>query len=351
MKNYSTRNQRAFTIIEFVGVLSIVVILAAVVAPSLLQSVVRKQRISEATHLANIKDAFIAASVRSHAIPDDVEWSSFVADEMSVSPGQVLQNVVGNTRVFIADPTLVIDPIADDSGLPFSQSPPGATEPQNLRFIILSSVGKALPSLSGVSFDQLWEKPESGLPAQWPADWGGNPLDIKMVRIELGSLFHRIILNNLSLSSSAEWNLGGAAQTQSLPASTQVEFWIMDQSELSFYELDGINSELSFIELISEDASFVFDDGEWKRFLDSQLDGSCEDIFADLVNEFLTASTPPGSAEANAQAVVDALFEFSRGFDLLSREGGFADNPYWNGPKEKLAQTRIELLNALTRMK
>ena len=344
------KKQRGFTIIEFVGVLSIVVILAAMVAPSLLQSVVRKQRISESKHLTDIKDAFVAASIRTHALPDDSSWSSFVAEEMSVASGQVLLNPAGNNRILIADPTMVIDPISSDAGLPFAQSPPGATEPSNLRFLILSSVGKPLPSLTGVSFTDLWDKPESGLPSQWPDDWGGNPLDLKMIRIELGSLFHRVILNNLSLSSAADWNLDGSGQIQTLPAVTQIEMWMMEQSELTFYELDGQTSQLSFVELITEDASFVFDDGEWKRFLDSQLDGDCEDVFADLVNSFLSASTPPDAAEANPQAVVDALFEFSRGFDLLSRESGFSDNPYWNGPKERLAQTRTELINALTRL-
>ncbi len=45
-------------------------------------------------------------------------------------------------------------------------------------------------------------------------------------------------------------------------------------------------------------------------------------FFADFVNSFLSASTPPGAAEEDSQAVIDALFEFLRGFDLLSRESG-----------------------------
>ena len=107
---------------------------------------------------------------------------------------------------------------------------------------------------------------------------------------------------------------------------------------------------LAFTDLVKTDISYVFDDGEWTRFLDSDLDGDCEDPFADLVNSFLSAPLNPGAAAANPQSVIDAFFDYTRGFDLLSRESGFADLPYWVGPRERLSQTRDQFVNAASRL-
>jgi len=204
--------------------------------------------------------------------------------------------------------------------------------------------------LSGMTFDNLWERPESGFPIGWPQDWDGNAQDLKMQRIELGAMFHRVILNNLTLSQNASWNLDGSNQVQVVPPSTRIEFWVMDDSAMSFYQPNGQVIELTFVELVKEDISFVFDDGEWTRFLGSQLDGDCEDAFATLVNQFLSAPLRPGASAANTQSVVDAFFDFSRGLDLWSRNSLFSDDPYWTGPRERLDGARAEMLNAAFRL-
>src|SRR6185295_14296325 len=95
--------------------------------------------------------------------------------------------------------------------LPYTQTNSGSlVEPacSSWRLMIVSSLdpGKSIPVSSGVSdatsFNNLWNAADGTVPAGWPGSWLNHGDDLKIQRINLASLFKRLILTNCDSPSS-----------------------------------------------------------------------------------------------------------------------------------------------------
>src|SRR5436190_11233665 len=146
MKTKST----AFSLIELVGVLAVISILAAILAQALLRQVDKIAGDQEAAALKSFGDALQQSILRNRYIPTYTNWSSTVASELGVDVAAVTNSPRKQPRFFLIDANLSIA----GAGLPYRQTNTGSVNPaaSSWRVLILSSIGRALPAgiVSGV---------------------------------------------------------------------------------------------------------------------------------------------------------------------------------------------------------
>jgi prepilin-type N-terminal cleavage/methylation domain-containing protein len=200
-----TRRARSlgFTLIEMIGVLAIMAIIASVVAPNALRALDRAAVTSEYASLSNLGDS-VKYYLRDNGVaPTSANWTATLGTYANLSPADLTTNTRGMARVYIADPASV--------------------PPQ--RVLILSSMrsGLALPAAAAIStaanFQLIWQTANNAVPpvASW-AGWNawnavansGNYLVIERVNLvsvydtDLQSL--TLTLNNRG-AAPASYNL------------------------------------------------------------------------------------------------------------------------------------------------
>jgi hypothetical protein len=329
--------------------MAIVSILATAAATTLITTLRIKQRDVERGSLETLAEALPAHIRRTRTIPAATNWARELIAELALPASRISATPAGNNRVLVFDPAAFIDPIDGAAGLPYVQTT-GALEPANLRLVVVSSVGAALPSLAGVGFQNLWDAAEGQIPAGFPA-WNGHREDLRIQRLELGDLFHRIILNNLDATNSAVWTVDGAPSLQTLAPSSRREMWILDTSALSLYEAGNV---MSFREVIRKDVSYTFEGGRWNPHVLGVDAGTGENPcgpFAELVDQFLAAPVREGAAEANKDAMVSSMFDYMKDYKTWSRRGGCSDrDSRWNTHRDQLRGHRGGCSNAARRL-
>jgi prepilin-type N-terminal cleavage/methylation domain-containing protein len=194
---------RGFTLIEMIGVLAIMAIIASVVAPNALRSLDRAAVTAECTSLGNLGDS-VKYYLRDNGVaPTAANWTVTLGSYANLSPADLATNTRGMARVYIADP---------------------ASVPAQ-RVLILSSMrgGLALPAAAAIStaanFQLVWQTANNSVPpvASWAgwAAWNavansGNYLVIERVNLisvydtDLQSL--TLTLNNRG-AAAASYNL------------------------------------------------------------------------------------------------------------------------------------------------
>src|ERR1051326_8370898 len=188
-----------FSLIELIGVLAVIAILAAALAPSFVRPMDKTAGDSESAALKSIGDAFQQSILRTRYIPSEADWATAVATEWGVDTAAVTINARRQPRFFLIDPNLSIA----GAGLPYRQTNSGAVNfPSSPRVMILSSVGNPLPAgiVSGVAtaanFTNIWNAADGAVPAGAPAfsGWAGGGDDLKVQRVDLSPLFVRLQL-------------------------------------------------------------------------------------------------------------------------------------------------------------
>src|SRR6266568_5854032 len=138
-----SRRHRAFSLIEMIGVLAVIAILAAALAPSLVRQMDKTAGDQESAALKSFGDALQQSIMRNRYIPSATDWASTVATELGVDTTAVTDSPRRQQRFFLIDPNLTIA----GAGLPYTQTSAGsASKPVSPRVMILSSVGTALPA-------------------------------------------------------------------------------------------------------------------------------------------------------------------------------------------------------------
>jgi hypothetical protein len=139
------------------------------------------------------------ASCAIRYIPASNDWASVVAAELGTDIANVITNQSRKQpRFFLIDPSLNIN----GAGLPYTQTIAGSANlPISPRVMILSSVGRALPPISGVpsaDFTNIWNAADGTVPST-PAfsSWAGSGDDLKVQRVNFLPLFVQLALSSL----------------------------------------------------------------------------------------------------------------------------------------------------------
>jgi prepilin-type N-terminal cleavage/methylation domain-containing protein len=281
----------AFTLLELIGVLAVIAILASFLAPVTVRRIDRAAWIKEITTLSSMGDALTQRALKTGTIPDQNGWVQAVASELSLATANVATNARLRPRAFLVDRSGWLG-----AAVPWDQSlAPLTTAPTNTRLMIVSTLaGTNLPAAlfslpSAAIFNDLWGAPQNTLPtnAVW-ADFKGTGEDILVQRINLDSLFHRLVLANLDSGATPRAAIGtnGQVSINYAPAGTA---FLLESTLLSLYDTNG---NLVSREVIRSDVSRLFQNGVWRAELDSS---TATNDFSTIAAAFFAAPAPPAS--------------------------------------------------------
>ena len=264
MKTSVSREKVGFSLIEIIGVLSIVAILSAVLAPNILKSIDRAKVAGESDNLRVLGDQIKLYLRENNALPTP----SNLADQLSLY-SDLNADAIANNRQNVARSF-----IRDRSTLPV------------VRILILSSMrnGLNLPveaNIGTVAFDEIWNTAAGQIPPA--SSWGGwnswssvevarDYLVIQRVNLQTvyqtDLLTYTVSLNNIS-SVECSYNIV-SADGSSIPAvdlhgnSTQSLTGFMKGDRINLYRSsNGANLGYSYVVSVSG-MTFDFDGSAWR---------------------------------------------------------------------------------------
>src|SRR5881396_841615 len=106
MRQPHLAKQRAFNLIEMIGVLAVMAILALALAPILIKQLDQIAGDKEASQLKGFAEAFRQGVLQTKSIPNTNGWYSIIATNLGLQTNQVLFNERHVGRVFLIDPSL-----------------------------------------------------------------------------------------------------------------------------------------------------------------------------------------------------------------------------------------------------
>ncbi|MDQ6965050.1 MAG: type II secretion system protein, partial [Mariprofundales bacterium] len=101
MKHTFTPYQHGFTLIEIIGVLAVMSILAATIAPSAIQMITSSKQTAEDSALIAINDSLRLFVQRNKKVPNETTWSSDLATLLNTSPTKVATNGNSGERIYL----------------------------------------------------------------------------------------------------------------------------------------------------------------------------------------------------------------------------------------------------------
>lgn len=256
--------RRGFSLIELIGVLAIITILAGVIAPNALRSIERAAVRAESENLEAIGEQVTLYLRDQGTLPTSANWTNALAVYSELSPVELALNKRQNARVFILDP---------------------ANFPAQ-RAILLSSMrtGLALPGSGNINsaarFQDLWNTPEGTLPG--PGSWNGwrnwtrveNSQDfLVMERINLLPVYRTeflsftISLNNTS-TVACSYQLtpasGAGSSVVNVPAgATAILTNLRARDRVNLYRSSG-GANLDYSYVVSDSGKTLdFDGTQW----------------------------------------------------------------------------------------
>jgi type II secretory pathway pseudopilin PulG len=291
-----------------VAVLAIVAILAATVTPSVLRQIERAAIAKERTDLEAMHEALEASIRRTHAIPGHTNWAEVLGEETQLGAAAVASTPRHWSRAFLVDPALRLA----TAGLPYAQTTNGTHQPISARVMILASIAGHLPVASSLpsadTFNEIWDTPAGSTPASW-GSYSGHGDDLLIRRINLRPLFHRLVLINNDLPGRGQFSIDGST---AMVVPTTGLGWDTYYGDGTVIGLHGADGALQCREILTGDASYVFEYGFWRaQIFEGRFRSSRGAQFAAAVQQFSNQPWNPGARFGGTQqTVVDQMYIF-----------------------------------------
>jgi prepilin-type N-terminal cleavage/methylation domain-containing protein len=266
--------QHGFSLIEMLGVMTVLALLALALTPFLIKQFDRIAGEKETTQLRAFNQAFRRGVTITKTIPDENGWASMIATNLGISVDQVLNNGRRVPRLFLIDPLLEIGSLG--AKLPYSQTITGSAVPasSSTRVMIISSISKPfsgiqintknLVSGSGLdpdTFSNIWNAVEGALPTGWSSFiWPGKGEDLKIERIHLEDMFLQL---NLNIDPPGETCLKYAIDQFPqivVPNTTNWYAFFIDGTQVGLYQRDS----LQYSEILHKSKSFYSGFCSWQ---------------------------------------------------------------------------------------
>jgi type II secretory pathway pseudopilin PulG len=320
-QSWVSRHCEAFSLLEFIGVLGIIAIIAAALVPAVIKRIDRAAWVKENANLAAFSDAFTQYTLKNNTIPGDQGWANAVAGELGLSVGDVTNNSRRYGRAFLVDASGWLSTnLNTASG--WSQGPSGATNaPGSARFMIVSSLGGSLTNKffqvggsrqSAAAFSNIWNTAQGAKPAD-PlfSTYKGSGEDIVIQRINIEPLFHRIILVNNDIGSSPQFGIGSPSPATTVTNGGGWNSYYLDGSVLC---LLGTNGTQTAQEVIRKDVSRVFELGYWRDELDVGVHTNGFDFGTIAALFFQSPGLPNSKWGVKPTGIANALCAFMYGY-------------------------------------
>lgn len=204
--DFLPRLSAGFTLIEMIGVLAILAIMASILTPNVLHSIERAAVRAEAETLHNLGNAIGLYLRDNRVLPLEGagNWDNQIANYASLNAADILTNKRQKLGVGWVPRLYVIDPVV-----------------ANQRVLLISSMRNtvALPSIAQVkaSFQSIWDTASNKVPvgAGW-GGWGAGPVPaldnieyLVIERVSLASIYR----TNLA---TYQWTLNNTSATDTV---------------------------------------------------------------------------------------------------------------------------------------
>jgi type II secretory pathway pseudopilin PulG len=219
--------KKAFTLIEVVGILAVLLILATLLIPATVRQIDAAAGNLESANLSKYAAALQRSIQRNRYIPGTNDMALRIASELGMDLPDITINSRANLRLFLVDPGFQIGP--GQIAPPFQQTNAGcglvgtngyANPPVKPRLIILSNMGAVnwpsnLTTMNDVDFDTLWNTADGSLPGGGPwGGWQGQTSDVRVQRINLAPLFIHLILYNYASTNRGQYTIDYSSRAE-----------------------------------------------------------------------------------------------------------------------------------------
>jgi type II secretory pathway pseudopilin PulG len=335
------------TLIEIVGVMVVLVILASILVPALLRKMDQVAGDQESASLKALGDALQSSILRHRYIPSPTNWAQTVAIERGVNLSDVTTNLRRQPRVLLIDPALQIgsrvagqDYLQDNIGSVIVDGSGRVIPPISPRILLLSSIGVPLPGgvttgvpASSSDFDGIWNAADGALPAGglW-AGWRGAQ-DLKVQRVNLSSLFVHVVLTSYASYDASsnrvegKYSIDGSALTNAWDTTVNPfgrDSYFLQNSALNLF---SYTNSLDTQQILTRDISFVYQQLVWRASIEGLGFAGGMDI-GTIVDRFLRAhnnprATSPASQQLN---IVNAMMDYMQAYQNWEAVG-FGNKP------------------------
>ena len=272
--------QRGFSLIEMIGVLAIIAIVAAVLLPSLARKISRTNGDKEDQTLAVLGEGLDRYVRTYQVIPGQTSW----ATNLSVITGLAWNAVfyvdpsdAASARVYLIHPSFTPS-TASGGGFAdplWTQNGSGASSVTNARLLILSSHKSTLtlPVSSGKAsssavFDAIWDwdySPVTGAPPSgWPAAWTGNGEYLHVQRVNLARQFQRITFSNAHYPTVYPSAQFGSASATNLSSAAAMDAFYLSGTYLRLYKDSGAGGTLDLSHSVETWMNFLYESNRWR---------------------------------------------------------------------------------------
>lgn len=265
----------AFTLIEMVGVLVILSILAVAVLSTTTRSIDVAVAKMESATLVNFATAFQNSALRNRIIPGATgtnNWVQAISSELGLSPFTVNTNSRNLRRVLMVDG-------GNSFSLPYSQGIGGAgSNAPTFRVMILSTMGLLFPNALSDGetrdFNAIWNAADGTRPvfSTNPLNtWAGAWEDIVVKRIDLGPSFLSLTLWNYPPPGAPQGRfqidrqLGGSS-TNNVPAGGTNSYF-MTGTILSLLD-SSTPARRQVDQILNRSGTFFYIFGTWTGTID-----------------------------------------------------------------------------------
>ena len=288
MKKIISRSDRpaGFTLIEFIGVLAIMAILAGVLSPSVVRQITTANGTKEDQNLQTIAAGLQQSIKNTQTIPGNPGWVTNVANVTGLNTNQVLrvdpQNAA-TARVYLIYPAFAPGGFGDPL---YQQTSAGTAAPSQDRILLISSTKATLvlPVASGrpantlanrTAFDNIWNwnyNPAApNPPAGWPAAWNGNAEHLHVQRVNLGTLFYPVTVSNTQFLQDVPYGKFNGSATVGFNVTNSVSAYYLEGTVIQLYKHDspfvGIPAnpdEMDLAHSLARAMNFIYEGNLWR---------------------------------------------------------------------------------------
>ncbi|MEL7311136.1 MAG: type II secretion system protein [Pseudomonadota bacterium] len=250
------KTQRGFTLMELIGVMAILAILSAVLAPSIVGSINDAYGAAEAANLQQIVGELEAYVRRNSRIPSATlsDWTAAVATLSNIPADDIAANRRGFERRLYFDPNFFT---AGGGFSGYQQTGGLAAAPLSPRVMLISDLtgNVGFPGNNAVTFDDIWNQRAGASLVE------SDRLFIQ--RWHLGALFKEVLATNTA-SNQAAISLNAAAAVPVPAAGVTLDGvlsrFVIEDSRLLVYADPYPTGDLQSVFKVTDDLGLRYED-------------------------------------------------------------------------------------------
>ncbi len=316
--------------IEFIGVLAVIALLAAIIIPSVIREVDQATVTNETADLAAFQQAWSQAILQNRAISNYTGIPNQIASQLALPLSKITTTSRNRTRSYLIDPALSLPQSGGTTNLPYVQSNNDGlvAAPTSARVLIVSVLsGTNPPIASGVpsstNFNAIWNTGANAVPATTGGGWPANGREICIQRINLVPLFNQLILINHDSANDPRFSIDGAT-----PSPVTVTNGVFFPN--SFY-LNGsvvslcTNTTSLTRYILTRSISYVFENGAWQGGIAAGQNNTNAAGFTAAATTFFNATPNPAVGAANGKGssqigVLACMYSYMFDYTLWATE-------------------------------